>query len=512
MWLVESIEYSANGDQQVMADTTTARFIRGSGITVLGSLFIAALQFISVIVLARLLDPADFGLIAMVGVFLALGSLLKDFGLPMAALQIKDLSAQQASNIFWLNAALASIVGFVLTVSAPAIAALYSEPRLTSIIPLMTLAILAHGFGAQLQVQLSRSMRYRALVVTEVLATGIGIGTAWYLAFSGWGYWALVTQNIVAAVSLLLLRWGATRWAPMRYRRGYGTLSMLRSGMQYGLAQCLTFLQNNAATLIIGVQLGVAPLGIYNRADQLLAAPASKIVSPLTQVIVPTVNRMRKDEQSYLTFLLKVQFILAFALLWIFALVAGTAEVLIPLMLGPGWGDAVIIIQILSIGCSFTVLSTVSYWGFIVNQLSKQLFYYNLATKPMSIVFVLVGSLFGLPGAAGGVALGLFVSWPINLIWLSRTAQFPGWSFFKNGLLVFCCAGLTSLSTWAVAQVSLFSSELVKLLLAVAVGSFVYITSLCLIKHTRSNLIGSVSIARKMMKQTRLSEGKPNGA
>ncbi|ALZ99141.1 lipopolysaccharide biosynthesis protein [Corynebacterium glutamicum] len=483
-------------------------FLRGSGIVVVGNLLTGLIQFFSVLVLARLLNPDDFGLVAMMGVFVALGNLLRDFGMPMATLQAKDLTRQEASNAFWINTGLAALVALILTLCAPLISSIYSEPRLTSIVPFMAATILLLGLGSQLQVQLAREMRYTALLLTDVVSIVGGVILAWVLAYLGFGFWALVAQNLAVAGISLLIRWLATRWFPLRFRKGYGAWTMFRSGTEYGLAQTLTFLQNNAATFMIGIRLGAGPLGLYNRADQLLIAPIGKFVTPLTHVVVPTINGIKKQGSAYIPFLLRVQFSLALVLVFVFALAAGTAEVLLPIALGEGWEASIPIFQILAIGGTFSSLSTVSYWGFIVNQLSRELLKYNLVTKPLVVVFILVGTSFGLKGVAFGIALGLFISWPINLIWLSKTAGFPGWEFFKNGMSVAVCGFVASYSAWASIRFLQSSNSLVSLFLATLVGAIVYFVGLCCIKRSRISLLSLAESLKSLLQDRKTRRQK----
>lgn len=474
---------------------------RGSAFVTIGSLTVAAVQFISVLVLSRLIAPADFGLIAMVGVFMGLANLIRDFGLPMATLQQSSLTRQQSSNAFWMNSALAVIAGSILALSAPMISLIYSEPRLTEIVPLMGITIILSGIGAQLQVHLARSMKYRALVLTDIASQVAGLLGAYLLAIGGAGYWALVAQYVIVATILLITRWLACRWVPLRFRRGHGSRAMFRSGTQYGVAYFLNFFQNHADTLIIGVTLGAAPLGIYNRAYQLLTAPTSRLLSPLTQVVVPTVNRIKKEGHSYFPFLLKAQFAVGVSMTLLFSIAAGTAGTLIPFLLGSGWERAIPIFQILAIGGVFSALNNVSYWGFIVNQQSKQLMHYNFVTKPMVIFLIFLGSFWGLSGIAGGLALGLGLSWPINLIWLSKTAKLPGLSFFWNGIWIIFCGVITAGVTNVVISFVTFEIPLVSVAVAAIVGLPIFFLVLCLSPRARKDLKELWQTSRNLLKR-----------
>lgn len=481
-----------------MPPNSAVRATRGGLVTLLGSAGTFVLQFTSVTVLSRLLAPEDFGLVAMVGVFVALGNLLRDFGLPVAALQAKDLSQQQASNLFWVNSALALLAASALSISTPLLVRLYSEQRLVAVVPALAAVILVNGVGAQIQVDLARRMRFLALVVSDVASQFAGLIVAIVLATLGAGYWSLVAQTLVAAVSTLVARWVASGWRPVRPRFGQGSAPLFRSGARLGGAYFLTFLQSNADTLVIGSLLGAQQLGYYNRAYQLLAAPVSRVLDPLTQVVLPAANRHAAEGRSVSGLLLRLQFALGCVVVWVFATAAGVAPVLLPVVLGGGWGATVDVFRILAVGGAVWVFSYVSYWTFLLKDLSRELLRYNLVTKPLSVALLCAGSAFGIRGVALGYAVGMMISWPINLVWLSRTVGFPALRFAGNGLAILGIGALSALASGAATAVTGHWPPLPSLLLAGAAGTLVWFAILAVVPGLRRQAISSVALVRSV--------------
>lgn len=406
---------------------------RGGGLTLLGSAASFVIQIASLLVLSRLLSPSDFGLVAMVTVFVALGNLLRDFGLPLAGLQEQTLTRQQASNLFWLSAVIAATCAVLLAASTPALVVLFHEPRLTLIVPCLAIAVFLGGLTSQLQVQLARNMQFGALVASDIFGQVIALAIAVALAIAGTGYWALVAQTVAAALLTLVYRWIASRWIPLAPRTGQDTLRLLKTGATYGLAQLLTFAQSNMATLLIGAQLGATQLGYYNRAYQLLTAPAGRLLDPLTQVVVTTLNRAKTAQRDPDALLYKIQFGVGALVVWMFTVTAGTAPGLIPIMLGHQWLPAVPVFQVLAVGGAVWVFNHVSYWAFIVKEKPYALLTYNLVSKPVAITSIYVGSHFGLTGVAWGYAAAMAFSWPLNLFWLARSAGLAALPFLANG-------------------------------------------------------------------------------
>lgn len=490
-----------------MSTSPLSRGARGAGVTVVGQIATIGIQFLSIVVLSRLLTPTDFGLVAMVVVFMGVGELLRDFGLPTAALQARSLSGQQASNVFWATAALSLLAALLLVVSTPWIVELYDEPRLASIIPVMAATLVISGLQAQYQVHLARAMRFTALAATAVVARFAGFIAGLTGAFLGWEYWALVAQLVVTAAATLLGNAIQARWLPSRPRRGHGSLDLFRSGGHFGAAQVLSFGADNVDTLVIGSMWGAGPLGIYNRSFQLFMAPISAVLSPLTRVVVPTINRASEHAaeigyaHSSAAVLLRLQTAVSGLTIWILLVTAATADWLVPLLLGDQWLSTVPIIQILALGGAIRALSQVNYWSYIVNQQSKQLFYSNLVTKPFQILLIIGGVFFGIEGVAWAFVVGRAVTWPINLVWLYRTAGQPWGVFLWNGLRLLSAGGLAFLFVnWTMHLIDL-TSPLATIILGTVFATSSYVAAIAATPGGLKEIRGAASIARAVARR-----------
>lgn len=409
---------------------------RGGGITTLGQLVRIALQFGSLVVLSRLLDPASFGLVAMVTVFVSLGELLRDFGLANAALQAKTLESSQQTNLFWMNTGLGAGFGLLMIAIAPLLAHVYGEPEVRAIALSLASVMVLNGMQAQIQVHLARRMQFLALTVTDLVAQAASIVIAIVIASTGGGYWALVWQTISNAVLILVLRAFAGRWSPGLPKRDGITRPLIKDAAHLGSAQLLNFAASNADTVVIGAIYGAGPLGFYNRAFQLLTAPVSKILAPLTRVSVPSIMSAQREGHDHHALLLRVQSVLGVPLVLVFAVVSSTAPVLIPLLLGDSWGESVVLFQLLSIGGCFQVLSYATYWGFLLSRQSRAYLQYTLLVKPVAVLLVIIGGTLGLEWIAVGFSIGVTLSWPIGLVWLKRCAGQPLLPFLRGGMRI----------------------------------------------------------------------------
>ncbi len=473
--------------------------MRGGSITLIGSALSFVLQLLSLMVLSRLLMPSDFGIVAMVAMFVSLGNLLRDFGLPLAGLQKQILSPQQASNLFWASVSISLLCSLALALATPLLVALFDEPRLHDVVPPLALGVFLGGLSAQIQVQLARSMKFKALVASDLVGQTLGLVAAIAVAIAGGGYWALVVQTLAAAVVTLAWRWVASAWLPGLPKRGHDTLGLLRTGVTYGAAQLLTFVQSNVDSLLIGTQLGASALGYYNRGFQMLTAPAARLLDPLTQVVIPLLNRAKGEERDPDDILYKAQFIVGAFIVWIFVSTAGTAPALVPLVLGAQWMPVVPIFQILAVGGCFWVFNHVSYWAFISKEKPKELLLYNLVSKPLAIVGIVVGSTHGILGVAAGYTAAMAISWPINLIWLAKTADFPSMRFLVNGVRVLCAGAVGAAGAVGSFALGNMLSPLMGILVGLVASTALMFAALAVMPGSRALLRGAIASARMQL-------------
>lgn len=471
-----------------MASSAASRGALGGRVTLFGQVGKAIIQMVSVIVLSRMLPPSDFGLVAMVTVVVSLGELLRDFGMTTSGLRARTLSHAQGSNLFWVSSTLGLAGAALVAASAPLLVVTYDEPRLYALTPVLAVTVLLNGFQAQLQVQLARSFKYGTLVATDIGAQTLGFVVAVLGVFAGWGYWALAVQSLTAAFSLLVLRWIASGWVPMRPTRGAGSRALLVSGADFGLAYGLQFVASNTDTVMIGALWGATPLGLYNRAYQLLTMPVSRLLAPLMNVVVPTINAVRDEGGNVLKQYLRIQSLVGMGSIGIFAVAAGSASSLIPLVLGSQWEASVPLFQILALGGLALGLSQVSYWIFVTEGKSRELLKYNVVTKTMTVVLVVLGSLVSVEGAAWAYAVALLICWPINVVWLWKTAGIDGPKFLGNGFRLMGAGVAGGVAAMVVPVSVLGGSLLLETTVRVIVALLVYLVAVAVFPAGRADL------------------------
>ncbi|NMG46087.1 oligosaccharide flippase family protein [Aromatoleum toluvorans] len=421
---------------------------RGALLTMSGQACKLLLQFGGIVVLARLLAPGDYGLLAMVTAIVGIGEVLRDFGLSSASVQARSVSAAQRSNLFWINSAIGLLLALAVFAAAPAIAAFYGQPALQPIAQALAPTFLLNGLATQFRAQLNRDLRFGRLAAAEVGGQACGLVAGITLALRGHGYWALVAQQLGQAAATLLLLAVTSGWRPGLPSRGAGMGGFLRYGGNLMSTQLVVYLSRNIDTLLIGQRFGADLLGLYNRASQLLMLPLNQINAPATSIALPVLSRLHDDAGRYGRFLLHGQAVMLHVTVAIFAFAGAQAEPLIVLVLGPQWAPAVPIFRILAVGGAFQVAAQASYWVFLSKGLTGSNLRFTLVSRVLLIAGIVFGARWGTLGVATAGAVGVALAWLGGLVWLRHSGA-PVGAMGRNALRVMLAYGLCGLASAA---------------------------------------------------------------
>jgi len=406
---------------------------RGAAVTMGSQVAGAIVRFGSLVVLARMLSPHDYGLVAMVTALIGIGELLRDFGLANAAIQAPTLSREQRDNLFWLNASLGLLVGGAVAACAVPISRFYDEPQVAPVVVALATTLLVNGISTQFRAGLMRRMRFTRVAGIDLLSLVLGVVTALVAAFAGLGYWALVLQELVRTTVACLGVVVSARWVPGLPHRHAPMRGLLTFGANLLGTYLVVYASRNVDSVVIGARFGPASAGLYNRAFNLMTLPLIQINAPATRVALPVLSRLRPEPAQYRRYLLAGQTILLHIAVPLFVLGIVLAEPLVRLTLGAEWMAAVPILRVLAFGGIFELLAFPTFWVFQSSGATRSQLHFVLATRPFIIAAVLVGSHWGVVGVAAGFAAATTVVWPTGLAWVSRSVGAPGRSLFTNG-------------------------------------------------------------------------------
>jgi O-antigen/teichoic acid export membrane protein len=376
------------------------RTIRGGFAKVCAQAATFLLRVGSLMVLARLLEPKDFGLVGMVTALTGVLNLFRDFGLSTATIQSVSITEEQISTLFWINVLVGLILGSLAVMIAPVVAVFYHEPRLLGVTAVLATGFLFNAAGVQHAALLQRQMRFTAMATIDitslVVSTAVGIG----MAVSGYGYWALVVMTVTLPFVVTVCLWLTTSWIPGKPCKQAGIRSMIRFGGTITLNSVVVYVAYNFEKMLLGRLWGAEAVGIYGRAYQLINIPTDNLNSAVGGVAFSALSRIQGDSNRLKTYFLKGYSVVLALTVPITIVCALFADDLIDVLLGPKWTDATAIFRLLA--------PTILIFA-LINPLSWLLLSAGLVRRSLNIALVIAplvitGYVIGLPYGPKGVA------------------------------------------------------------------------------------------------------------
>lgn len=450
------------------------RAVRGAAVTMGAQVSRILIQMASVIILARLISPGEYGLIAMVMAIVGVADIFRDFGLSSAAIQARSLSREQQVNLFWVNTALGLVLGLVAVAASPLVALLYGRTELTAITMALAVNFLLNGMATQYRADLNRTMRFRKLALADVVAPLAALGVAIGMALGGFGYWALVGQQLTQVGVMLVLVVIGAGWLPGWWRRGVSVRPFMSFGWKLAGSQLVGYVGNNVDTVVLGLRVGDVGLGLYNRSYQLIMTPLGQIRGPLNTVAIPVLSRIQDDDARFQSYVARGQMVLGYSLVAGLFLVAGVAGPLVAVLLGPTWTPATDVMRLLAIGAGFQTLSYVGYWVYVTKGIVDHLLGYTVFATAVRVVLVLTGSAFGLVGVAAAMAVVPVLLWPVSIWWLSRRASIPVRQLWLGGVRVAVFALAVGLAAHGGVLAAAAGGQVVQLVAGLGAGVLTY--------------------------------------
>ena len=400
--------FDACGDFQPTAEGGELRrlAVRGGAATISAAALSLAVQVVSTVILARLLTPADFGLVAMVTTFYMLLMGVGANGCNEAIIQRDKMEQFLASNLFWINFA----VGLILTIGFAAagslLAQFYRNPQVAHVAVAMSPAILIAAISVVHVSLLKRAMRFATVSANEVVGRAVNTAVAILLTLRGWGYWALVAGIVAQALSIAIGAWWLCRWIPSLPRRGMGTRAIVRFAANvYGTFNA-NYFTRNFDNLLVGWRFNAAALGYYKKAYDLFALSASQLTAPLNNVALAALSRVKHDPVRFRRQLARSLGIVAFIGMALGADLTLVGKDVVRLVLGPKWLESGRIFELFGPGIGVMLLySTVGWIHLSIGKPGRLLRWTLVESAATALLFVLA-----LPWGPAGIAVAWSVS------------------------------------------------------------------------------------------------------
>jgi O-antigen/teichoic acid export membrane protein len=301
---------------------------------------VLTIQIVATVVLARLLAPKDFGVVAMVTTF---SFLLINFGLngfTEAVVQCESISHQLASTLFWINLGCGALLTVGFAASGSLLAWFYKDPLVRPVAAGISLTIFLTSASVMHLALLKRAMRFSEISGNDIRARVISVAVSIALGVAGWAYWSLVAGAVVLTLSQVIGAWILCPWLPGLPRRVEGLGRSLRFALHTYGSFTVNYASRNTDNLLVGWRFSAQSLGFYKKAYDLFALSASQLVASISVVVVGALSRVKRDMVQYRRYLLAATTVMAFIGMGVGVDLTLVGKDVIRLLLGPAWAPA----------------------------------------------------------------------------------------------------------------------------------------------------------------------------
>lgn len=383
------------------------------------------ISFAVLVVLARLLGPENFGIVALATVVLPLCTSVLEDTFAAALIRQPNLQPGHVDAAFWVLVALSLLLNLILLLAAQPLSFLFEVPEVAPIVRWLCVLVVLNGLAAVPSALLRRELRFRSLALRTLVGVSGGglVGIA--MAYADFGPWSLVGQLLVQGVLQLLVVWSAARRAPrfgfprscLRDIFGYGTKSV-------GLA-VVGYIRNTLPRFVVGVVLGAVSAGLFQIATRLTWTLQMALIYPVTVVAMPTAAKVQKDAMTMSRLLVTATRYTAMITFPGFVGLAVTARELVPILVGDQWEGAVEATQLLALAGPFTSITAVN----VAVMRAMNRAGWQMMVSTINVVLMLLGFLFLADRGLGFVSLVVLFStiavWPVQIWIFTRVTGLP---------------------------------------------------------------------------------------
>ena len=396
------------------------RSLRGGAMLIIARSVNAIVQIGTLIILARLLSPEDYGLTAMVTALTGFGPVLVDLGTRDAVVQRASITQGEVSTLFWLTAGVGATFTLMIFLAGPLIAGFYNEPRLTGIVQVSSLTFVAIGLTAQHEALIRRAGMFRELAIVGTVASVLSAAVAIVMAYFGLGYWTLVTRPVVMYSLTAAGIWWYCRWLPRKPALTPGVKPMVKFGLNLSGFTVTDFIGRNSDRVVIGRGLGARVLGYYQNSFLIYENLLDVLVVSVHQVAVSSLSKLQHDLAELRRAWGKALSTISFYTMPAFGLLAVVSADLIVLVLGPKWAPSGALLSVLALrGIPHSAERTLG-WLHVASGRTDRWFRWGLLTTSIQLIAVLSAIPFGAFGIAWAQVLMMYTLFVPTLAYAGR--------------------------------------------------------------------------------------------
>lgn len=432
------------------------------------------LTFIVGIILARLLDPAEFGLIGMITIFIAISASVIESGFGQALIRKHECSETDFSTVFYFNFVAGVVFFFLLFFAAPGIAFFFDEQRLIPLVRVLAVVLIVDSLTIIQRTVLTKRIDFRLQTKISVVASVASGAIAVIMAYRGFGVWSLVARQVGQRVFNSLLLWFWNRWRPILVFSIDSFRELFSFGSKLLVSGLIDTTYRNIYYLVIGKYFSSADLGFYTRAEQFKNLPSQNLNGVIGRVSYPVLASIQDDiprlKDYYQKLIRSTMYITFISMLGL----AAVAEPLILTLIGEKWRPAIIYLQMLCFVGMFYPLHALNLNMLKILGRSDLFLRLEIIKKILAIPTIIAGILWGIEVMIAGMMVNTVLAYYVNSYWSGRMLGYSFQEQVKDILPSFILALCVSASVFLVGQF-LETSATLALVIQVVIGSLLTI-------------------------------------
>lgn len=384
-------------------------------------------------VLARLLSPDDYGCIGMLAIFIAVSMTFIDGGFGSALIQKKSPTQEDYSTIFWWNLFVSIVLYILLYIASPFIASFYNMEILSDVLRVQGLILILNALNVIQTNQLKKKLELKTLAVINLISSIISVIITIYLAWKGFGIWALVAQQLLCSGINAILFLAKTGWLPSFTFSMDSFKSLFGFGGFILLSNIINTFCNNLQGLLIGKFFTPAITGFYTQARKLEEIASHTISSVIDQVSYPVLAEFQNNQTRLVQSLRKFIVMLAYLTFPLMSVLILCAEPLITIIYSDKWLPSVPYFQVLCLAGFAICLQNINYNAIAAIGKSRKLFKWTLIKRGIGLVVLVAGLIFyDMEGLLAGVVLTSWITYLTNAYLVSRYLPYSLFDQFKD--------------------------------------------------------------------------------
>lgn len=379
------------------------------------------IQFISGIILARLLTPYDYGCIGMLSIFMVLAEAFIDGGFGSALIQKKRPTLEDYSTIFWWNLGMAVVMYAILFISAPAISRFYDIPLLCDVLRMQGLVLFIYAFNIVQRNQLKKKLNFKVLSIVTITTSIIALSVTIFMAYKGFGVWALVAQNLITAAIPAIVFWFFIKWRPIWTFSKQSFKELFSFGFYMFLTHLVERFSTQLTGLVIGKVYNPSTLGYYSKALGTERLASHTISSIMTQVTYPLYAEVQDDKRLLINMIKRLTTTISYITFPMMFILMLTAKPLFILLYSDRWIQSIPYFQVLCVAGLAACLQSVNLQTISAIGKSKTMLVWTIVKRIIGLCAMVGGLLlFGMKGLLVGVIINAWFSYFVNISLVSK--------------------------------------------------------------------------------------------